>query len=340
MPRPIKPVLFGCSGPMLTEEEAAFFASANPFGFILFQRNVVEPDQVRALVKALRAAVARADAPVFIDQEGGRVARLKPPHWPALPPLRDLGALYERDAAKGLEAMALHTRLTAQRLTDLGINGNCSPMLDLYIEDASNAIGDRALSRRPKVIVAMARVAIEGFLANGVLPVIKHLPGHGRVKVDPHHILPVVDADRATLEAEDFVPFAALRDTPIGMNSHIVFTALDPDAPVSLSQKIHQDIIRGVIGFQGLLFSDDLAMKALNGPLDEIALKALEAGADIALYCPGDLPEMERISRALPAMSQAAAERWSRAQQRLSSAPVAVGLENARTRLASLLPPN
>jgi beta-N-acetylhexosaminidase len=315
----MKPVIFGCAGTTLGDEERAFFAEENPFGFILFQRNCKTPDQVRQLVRDLRQAVSRADAPVFIDQEGGRVARLKPPHWPELPALRQIGEVYEKDSTKGIEAMTLHAQATARMLTELGINGNCAPVLDLFIEGASSAIGDRAMSRDPAVVVALARVAVKTYLENGVLPVIKHMPGHGRVKADPHVALPVVEASRAELEAEDFLPFAALKDAPIGMNCHVVFTALDPDAPVSLSAKVHREIIRGAIGFQGLLFSDDLAMKALNGPLDEIASKALAAGADIVLYCPGTLPEMREISRVLPEMSAPALEKWGRAQGRMKT---------------------
>ena len=333
----MKPILFGCSGPVLTPDERAFFARENPFGFILFQRNCATPEQVRHLVAALRESVGRSDAPVFIDQEGGRVARLKPPHWHALPSLRRIGALYERDPHKGLEAMRLHTRLIAHDLFQLGINGNCAPVLDLFIEGASSAIGDRALSRDPRTVATLARVAVETFLANGVLPILKHIPGHGRVKVDPHEILPFVDTERSVLEAEDFVPFAALKDASCGMNCHVVFRALDPDYPVSLSAKIHREVIRGILGFQGLLFSDDLAMKALNGPLDVTALSALAAGADVVLYCPGTLPEMTAISRSLPSMMEGALARWERARQLLRQPKDGYDPAEDRKKLDSLL---
>lgn len=294
----MKPVVFGCAGTSLTSEEKSFFSEAQPFGFILFQRNCESPAQVRRLVEELRG-VTSDETPVFIDQEGGRVARLKPPHWPALPPLRSLGRLYEREAQQGLEAARLHARITAHMLTGLGINGNCAPVLDLYIEGASSAIGDRALSRDPEIVAALAGVIIDTYLDNGVLPVVKHLPGHGRVKVDPHVTLPVVDTLRDELHNEDFKPFLALHDAPIGMNCHVVFSSLD-DQPVSMSAKIHQDIIRGLIGFQGLIFSDDLDMKALNGSLSDLANKALRAGADIALYCAGHLTEMRKIAAVIP----------------------------------------
>jgi beta-N-acetylhexosaminidase len=310
----MKPVIFGFAGLSLTTDENAFFADAKPFGFILFQRNISDPGQVMALIKDLREATGRADVPVFIDQEGGRVARLKPPHWPSLPALRVIGRLYEEDKARALNAMRIHARLTARRLFSLGISGNCSPVLDLFIESACEAIGDRAFSRDPAVVAALGRVAMETFLSNGVLPVIKHLPGHGRVMDDPHEKLPAVDCPRAILEAEDFRPFKALRDAPIGMNCHVIFNALDPDAPVSLSARVHCDIIRGVIGFQGLLMSDDIAMKAMKGALPETARKALSAGADIVLHCSGELQEMREVADALPKMGEAALARWNRAK--------------------------
>lgn len=313
----MKPVIFGCSGLALTGPERDFFTRVDPFGFILFQRNCETPEQVAQLTQQLRGCVGRPDAPVFIDQEGGRVARLKPPHWPALSALRPIGALYEQDPQAGIAAMAAHARQTAEMLYGLGINGNCSPVLDLYIEGASSAIGDRAISRDPAVVAALGAVIIENFLAQGVLPVIKHLPGHGRVRVDPHLAMPTVDADAATLAAEDFRPFIALKDAPIGMNCHVLFTALDPEQPVSLSAKIHRDIIRGAIGFEGLLFSDDLAMKALAAPLPQRARSALAAGADILLYCTGALAEMADIARDLPPISDAARERWEAAKNRL-----------------------
>lgn len=320
----MKPIIFGCAGTALSQEEKDFFSAAKPFGFILFQRNCATPAQVRKLVKELHECV---HAPVFIDQEGGRVQRLKPPHWPSLPPLRLIGKVYERDKERGLEAMKLHARLTARRLYRLGIHGNCSPVLDLFIEEASSAIGDRALSRKPEVVSALGRVAVDTHLEHGILPVIKHLPGHGRVKVDPHLTLPVVETERQILEAEDFVPFQSLKDAPIGMNCHVVFKALDPEQPVSMSQKVHEESIRGVIGFQGLVFSDDLSMKALQGSPPELALRALIAGADVALYCPGNvptdkmlsdvLPMMKAIADVLPEMPERSEKRWQDAQKRL-----------------------
>lgn len=308
------PVVFGFSGPALLEDEKAFFASTQPFGFILFQRNITQPAQVRALTRALRDVTGRADVPVFIDQEGGRVTRLKPPHWAPLPSMRVIGRVYEEDAARGLEAMQIHARMTARRLGDLGINVNCAPVLDLYLASASEAIGDRAFSGNAEVVAALGRAAVDTYLANGVVPVIKHLPGHGRVMADPHENLPFVDCPRSLLEARDFRPFKALKDAPAGMNCHVLFRALDAERPVSLSPEVHRAIIRGVLDFQGLLFSDDITMKALNGPLPEVAGQVLEAGADIVLHCSGNLDDMRAIAAGLPAISAGAMSRWKRAQ--------------------------
>jgi len=311
----VKPILLGCAGLGVTDEERDFFAQTNPLGFILFARNIENPDQVRALTAALREAVGRTDAPIFIDQEGGRVARLRPPHWPALPAMAEIGALYKKDAAKGLAAMRLHSTITAAFLRDIGIDGNCAPVLDLSVPDTSSVMGDRTFADDASAIEALGRVAVQSYLAHGVLPVIKHIPGHGRVKVDPHEVLPFVDTDEATLEAQDFVPFKALAaEAPIAMNCHVLFRALDPDYPVSLSRKVHAEILRGKIGFEGLIFSDDLAMKALNLPLRELGVKALAAGADVILYCPGVLADSREVCADLPPMTQAATDRLARAR--------------------------
>ncbi|MDD3288931.1 MAG: glycoside hydrolase family 3 N-terminal domain-containing protein, partial [Alphaproteobacteria bacterium] len=212
----------------------------------------------------------------------------------------------------------IHARITAQWLSALGIIGNFAPVLDLYIEGASSAIGDRAISRDPEIIASLAGAMIQTYMNNGILPVIKHMPGHGRVKVDPHLSLPVVDESLSVLE-EDFAPFIRLKDAPLGMNCHVVFKAIDPDHPVSLSRKAHEEIIRGKIGFNGLLFSDDLAMKALEGDLGEIALQALDAGADFLLYCPGTMPGMKQIASVLPPISRKAYRRWQKALSGLSN---------------------
>lgn len=333
----IKPIILGCSGPSLTMEERAFFASVNPFGFILFQRNCINPEQVRTLTQALRESVGRDDAPIFIDQEGGRVARLKPPFWPAFPAMRRLGVLYEQDPALGRMALHLHALLIARLLKDVGINGNCAPVLDLMIDGASSAIGDRALGSDPTLIANAARCVIDTYLQNGIYPVIKHLPGHGRVQVDPHIDLPFVDCSLDVLRGADFVPFAKLADAPMGMNCHVVFRAIDPDLPVSLSARAHKDIIRGEIGFDGLLFSDDLAMGAIKIPLEEVAARALTAGADVVLYCNGELAAMRKVCGSLPDMTAQAEQRWRMAQERCCESEAMPGIDKMQDRLDMLL---
>jgi beta-N-acetylhexosaminidase len=308
------PIVFGCAGTTLSSAERKFFGEADPFGFILFQRNCQHPDQLRWLIKELRQASGRADAPIFIDQEGGRVARLQPPNWTKYPPARLFGAIYEKDPDWGAEAMQLYARLVAADLARLGITVNCAPVVDLFVAGASNAIGDRALSRSPEVVAALARIEAETFLAQGILPVIKHSPGHGRLNVDPHLVSPVIEASRAELESEDFVPFELLKDLPIAMNSHSVYAALDDSAPASLSFTINNDIIRELIGFDGLLLSDDIAMKALRGKPAELAIAALAAGADIVLHCNGKLEEMQEIVAGLKPMSDESWVRWDYAK--------------------------
>ena len=302
--------MFGFSGTSLTTAERSLFKECNPFGFILFKRNCETRDQVRWLIRELRYTVGRDDLAILIDQEGGRVSRLQPPHWPQYPAARVFGAMYERDPVWGERAMQIWARLNAHELASLGITMNCAPVIDLYIQGASKAIGDRALSRRPTVVAALARVWSETLLSRGILPVIKHFPGHGRIMLDPHNFLPTINASLAELESEDFVPFELLKDLPVGMNSHAIFSALDPNVPVSLSALIHQDIIRGRLGFDGLMLSDDICMKALAGTPAELACRVLYAGADIALHCNGDIDEMKQIADVLPPMTPESLTRW------------------------------
>jgi len=258
--------------------------------------------------------VGRKDAPIFIDQEGGRVSRLQPPHWPQHPPARAFGAMYERDPEWGAEAIKVYARLVANELWRLGITVNCAPVLDLFMAGATPAIGDRAFSRKPPVVAALARIWSETFLVHGVLPVIKHMPGHGRLRTDPHLILPAIEASRAELESEDFVPFELLKDLPLAMNSHAVFTALDSEHPASLSTIVTQDIIRGVLGFDGFLLSDDICMKALDGTPEAIARRVLKAGSDVVLHCNGILSEMEAIAKVMEPMNGESRARWNFAQ--------------------------
>lgn len=308
------PVIFGCSRTTLLPEERRLFKETNPFGFILFSRNCDDPDQVRGLIMELRHAVGRPDAPILIDQEGGRVLRLKPPHWPKHPPARVFGAMYEKNSEWGAEAMQLNARIMANELVSLGITVNCAPVVDLFVEGATPAIGDRALSRKPAAIAELARVWAETLLTNGILPVIKHFPGYGRVKEDPHLSLPVIEASRAELESEDFVPFELLKDLPLGMTAHAIFKSIDAHMPASLSPTVHQDIIRGVLGFDGLLLSDDIVMKALQGPVEDSARQVLEAGSDIVLHCNGDLKEMRAVAAALSPISSESLARWDYAK--------------------------
>lgn len=295
---------------MLDADERAFFREADPFGFILFRRNVETPEQVRALVAELRACVGR-DAPVLIDQEGGRVARLRPPHWPALPSARAVGAV--AGEAQAVRAAWLHGRLLAAMLADLGIDVDCAPVADVPVPGAHDVIGDRAFALEPERVAALARAQAEGLLAGGVLPVLKHLPGHGRAHADSHLELPVVEAGRDALEALDFAPFKVLADLPLGMVAHIVFTAIDPHRPSSTSPLVIDGIIRGHMGFQGLLFSDDIGMQALAGGAGDRAAAVLAGGCDVALHCSGVLAEMQEVAHAVRPLTAAADRRWQRA---------------------------
>ena len=292
---------------------------------------------MRWLIKELRRTVSRDDVPIFIDQEGGRVSRLQPPHWPKHPPARIFGAMYEKDPDLGAEAMRLYARLVADELWQLGITVNCAPVLDLFIDGASKAIGDRAYSRKPAVVAALARAFAETSMENGVLPVIKHMPGHGRMKTDPHDMLPVIDASRAELESDDFVPFEFLKDMPLGMNSHSVFDALDRGKPASLSTVINQEIIRERLGFDGLLFSDDIVMKALNGLPADLAKQTLAAGADVVLHCDGNIEHMQAIAHALKSMCDESWARWEYAKKMVKKPNPAYSPTGDNARLDILL---
>ena len=313
-----KAVILGCEGPGLSDWERAFFGRAQPFGFILFARNCIDPEQIRALVGDLRGAVGR-DAPVLIDQEGGRVARLKPPTWRAAPPAARFGELAARDPGAGEMATRLNARLIAEELRALGITVDCLPLLDLRRPETHTAIGDRAFAADPSLVARLGRAVSDGLLDGGVMPVVKHMPGHGRAVVDSHDELPVVHSDLATLEASDFAPFRALRDAPWGMTAHIVFPAIDPEHPVTTSARAIAEVIRGRIGFGGVLVSDDLSMSALSGSLGERAAAAIEAGCDLALHCNGDPDEMEAVAGAVGPVGAATQERLARAEATLQA---------------------
>jgi beta-N-acetylhexosaminidase len=264
--------------------------------------------------------VGRENVPIFIDQEGGRVARLQPPHWSRYPSARAFGEIYERDPEWGMEALKLYSRVVANDLVNLGITVNCAPVVDLFFPGASPALGDRAFSRAPSVVALLARLQAETFLDNGILPVIKHFPGHGRLQVDPHEVLPKIDAKLAELESDDFVPFELLKDLPIGMNSHAIFTDIDKQAPASLSSYMTQEIIRGRLGFDGLLLSDDINMKALQGTASDLAKRVLAAGSEIVLHCNGDMEQMLAIMNALPPISDETMKRWQHARSMVKPA--------------------
>jgi beta-N-acetylhexosaminidase len=325
-------VIFGCAGPSLGDDEAGFFRRAEPWGFILFGRNVVSPNQVRTLVEALRASVGRPDAPVLIDQEGGRVARLGSPHWRPYPPARAYADIAARDPVLAREMAWLGARLIAHDLAALGINVDCAPVLDTPAAGAHEIIGDRAYGETPDMVALLGRAAMEGFLAGGVAPVIKHIPGHGRAMADSHEALPVVRASRAELEAIDFAPFRDLADAPMAMTAHVVYAAIDDARPATLSPVVIEQVIRGAIGFAGLLMSDDLSMRALNGGLAERAGGALDAGCDVVLHCNGDPAEMAAVAGASRPLAGKAAARAKAALERLAEPPESFDQEGSRRR--------
>ena len=303
----------GVSGETLTPDEAAFLKSALPCGFILFGRNCISHDQIRRLVADVRTAVGSDDFLVLIDQEGGRVQRLRPPLGRALPPAAAYARLYEQNAEQGLEAAFLAARLVAEDLLDLGINTDCAPVLDVPVPGAHDVIGNRAYGVEPIQIAALGRAVAEGFMAGGVLPVIKHIPGHGRATADSHHDLPIVSESHAELSATDFKAFKELSDMPAAMTAHVVFTALDPANPASTSEIVTREVIRGEIGFDGFLMSDDLSMKALAGSFEERTRAVLAAGSDVALHCNGSLAEMTAVATEAPELAGSALARFRRA---------------------------
>lgn len=307
--------IYGCGGHRLTAEEKAFFAEVRPWGFILFRRNVDSPDQLRALTDEMRRCVDDLDAPVLIDQEGGRVQRMGPPHWAKYPPAAAcLEATNDPLAAR--ELAWLGARLMAQDLKAAGITVDCAPVLDVPVPGAHDIIGDRAYGRDPATVAMLGRAAAEGLLAGGVLPVIKHMPGHGRAFADSHHDLPVVHADLATLDGWDFAPFKALSDMPLAMTAHVVFDAIDPKRPATTSRKALK-LMREGLGFGGLIMSDDLSMKALSGSLRERAEAALKAGCDVVLHCNGDLAEMRQVAEGVGKLKGKAGKRAAAALARI-----------------------
>jgi len=329
--------IFGCSGPVLTAREAAFFRDVSPFGFILFRRNVESPDQVKALVEALRETVGRADAPVMIDQEGGRVQRLGPPHWPVYPPGRVYGAVRSDDPLLAQAFARLGARLMADDLHRLGINVDAVPVLDVPQPGAHDVIGDRAYGTTADRIATLGRAAAEGLLAGGVLPIIKHIPGHGRAMADSHLNLPVVEASAEALSEVDFAPFRNLSDMPMAMTAHVIYTAIDPRQPATTSRRVVRQVIREDIGFHGLLMSDDLSMKALSGTFAERTRRSLAAGCDVVLHCNGDMDEMLEIADAARPLSARGRQRAAAALARIPRRVEPLDAEAARERFRQLV---
>ena len=303
----------GVSGTELNAAEREFIRAQRPWGFILFKRNIDTPAQVTQLVSELRKEAGQPDAPVLIDQEGGRVQRLGPPHWPAYPAGSVFGRLYDLDPELGLTAAWLSARLIAADLAELGVTVDCLPLADVPVAGADAVIGNRAYGTEPGKVAAIARAVTEGLEQGGVLPVLKHIPGHGRATADTHFRLPVVETSKAELERTDFAAFQPLADLPMAMTAHVVFSALDPAHPATTSATIIHQVIRGVIGFQGLLMSDDVSMNALAGSIAERTRAILAAGCDMVLHCNGKLDEMREVARETPELSGQARQRAERA---------------------------
>ena len=329
--------IFGCAGLQLTPEERAFFAKVQPFGLILFARNVDNPDQVRALVDEMRALVGRANAPVLIDQEGGRVQRLRPPNWPDFPPAAKFGELYSRDRARGTDAVRLGARLIAAELAALGVNVDCLPVADVRQPESHDVIGDRSYGSDPADVAALAQAAADGLLEGGVLPVVKHVPGHGRARVDSHETLPIVETSLGELDRVDFEPFRRLTHLPIAMTAHVVYAAIDPARAATVSPIVIKNVIRERIGFGGLLLTDDLSMRALRGGLGERAEAALSAGCDVALHCNGRMEEMVEVASASPTLAGQAAQRAEAALGRLKTPPEPLRMAEARARFSAMI---
>lgn len=331
-----KAFITGCSGLSLSEEERAFLAREQPWGLILFGRNCQSAEQIAALCAEFRDCVGRPDAPVLIDQEGGRVRRLRPPLVGDYPAGAIYGQLLATNREAGLRAAFLGGQLIGTDLLEMGITVDCAPILDVPVAGTSEAIGDRAYAASPQDVAAIGRAFADGLLAAGVLPVIKHMPGHGRATVDSHYHLPVVEAGLAELEETDFAPFRALADLPLGMTAHVIFTAVDPEHPATQSAPVIEEIVRGAIGFDGLLMSDDLSMKALGGEVGERVELLFAAGCDMALHCNGEMAEMIAVAGASPDLSGRALER-AQAALRAMPQPAPLDRQAARAEFDALL---
>lgn len=314
-----KAVIIGVSGTELSSDEKAFFADTRPWGFILFARSLKDENQIKDLNAALRESIGNPDAPIFIDQEGGRVQRLRPPLAPNYPPAAKLGKLYASDRQAGLDAARLMSRLHALDLRKYGFTADCLPVLDVPVPGANSVIGDRAYSDNPQSVLEMGRAAAQGLMDGGILPVIKHMPGHGRGFADSHHNLPIVDASLEELMAHDFVPFRALSDLPMAMTGHLVFTAIDKENPATTSKKVISQIIREYIGFNGLLMSDDASMNALSGDLATRTSAIFAGGCDVVLHCNGVMEEMKAVVDNTPVLKGEALRRAKAALAQLGT---------------------
>ncbi len=317
----LRAFISGCRGERLRPGERRFFRDARPCGLILFRRNCRSPDQVRALVDSFRNAVGSPDALVLIDQEGGRVQRLGPPHWRRYPPARAFVALHERDPGTGVAAARACAELMGRDLAALGIDVDCAPVLDVPVPEGHDIIGDRAYGETPAQVIVLGRAVADGLLRAGVLPVIKHLPGHGRAQVDSHKALPRITADFDTLRRIDFATFAALRDMPLAMTAHVVLTAVDPQRAASISPDVITRVIRGEIGFDGLLMCDDIGMRALSGRAGRKADAVLRAGCDVVLHCSGNRREMEAVAGVAPVLEGRPWARFRAARRRIAPEP-------------------
>jgi beta-N-acetylhexosaminidase len=329
--------IYGCAGPVLSADERDFFRDVRPWGFILFGRNIETPAQIKKLVSDLRDTVADGMCPILIDQEGGRVARLAPPQWRARPPASRFGALYAQNPEAGRDATYLNARLIAHDLAGLGINVDCLPVLDVPAPGSHDIIGDRAFAADPATVIDLGRTQIDGLIEGGVLPVMKHIPGHGRAGADSHLALPRVDAPIAELSASDFVTFRSLNSCPIAMTAHVVYDSIDPQRPATTSPKVIRDVIRGEIGFDGLLMSDDLSMKALDGALSARAKAALFAGCDLVLHCNGDMNEMKDVASEVTELDGLALRRSGQALAHLTVPDAGFDPEAAEARLAEMM---
>ena len=319
----------GLSGTTLTSDERSFLREANPWGLIIFKRNINDKEQVYNLISEFKSAIGQSDVPVLVDQEGGRVQRLGPPHWPKYPPGAAYARIYDSDPTAGRAAARLGARLIAADLLPLGITVDCLPLADVPVSEADPVIGDRAYGDNPAKVADIAAAIAAGLNDGGVLPVLKHIPGHGRATADSHMNLPMVGTDRATLEATDFAAFRPLKALPLGMTAHVVFTAFDGVQPATTSATIIGEVIRGFIGFDGLLMSDDISMGALSGSIGERTRASIAAGCDVVLHCNGKLDEMRAVAAAVPKLGGEAARRAA-AALKARGTPSAIDLVAAR----------